>query len=594
MGIYDYGVIVIYFLFIIIIGIVFHKFSKDSSDYFRGGGHMLWWLVGATAFMSQFSAWTFIGAAGKAYREGFLILAIFFGNALGYFVTYFLSGAKYRQLRAVTTMEIVRDRFGRVDEQFFTWLNIPANIMYASIWLFSISTFVSVVFGWNILLCIVGIGIVVILLSSVGGAWAVSASDFMQMMILMPITIVSAIVALAAVGGGSFVHGVTSFAGQLPVNHTNWSAVFSPQLVYLWIFAAVIKQIINVNNPSESYRFLFAKDSDNARKGGLLAAILFLFGPVLWFIPPMVAAILYPDLNVIESLRPLGGRISEGAYVGMGLMHMPQGMVGLMVTAMFACTISNMDTGLNKNSGFFMRSFYMSVLRKGRQEKEYMIASRITTIVLGCFIIVTAIGLNELKGLSLFALMINFSSLVAIPIAIPLIMGLFFKRAPKWSGWSTTVVGLIVSLVLYNNVVDPLIIVKFLGVDIPFTEYMKSEFYMLIVSMFFGVTIMSLWFLGTLYFGKYNTAEYNTQVDEVFANMHTPVITDPEKTKAMDYAQLRMLARLAFPYGVFVFLLALIPNGIGGRLCFSFIGAMIAGVGWLLHRAAQKKAPANV
>ncbi len=590
MGMYDYGVIVVYFAFIILIGIVFHKFSKDSSDYFRGGGHMLWWLVGATGFMSQFSAWTFIGAAGKAYREGFLVLTIFIGNAFGYLITYLFSGAKFRQLRAVTTMEIIRDRFGKANEQFFTWLNIPSNIIYASIWLYSISTFVSVVFGWNIMLCIIGIGIVVIVLSSVGGAWAVSASDFMQMMILMPITIVAAIVAITAVGGGNFLNGTASFVSRLPKEHFNWSAMFSPQLLYLWIFAALLKQIININNPSESYRFLFAKDSENARKGGLLASILFFIGPVLWFIPPMAAAILYPDLTVLEQLRPLGDRISEGAYVGMGLKHLPQGMVGLMVTAMFACTISNMDTGLNKNSGFFMRSFYMRILRKNRSEREYLLASRITTIVLGVLIILTAIGLNQLKGLSLFALMINFSSMVAIPIAIPLIWGLFFRKAPHWAGWSTTLLGLVISWNIYY-VLDPEVIRNLLGIAVPFTKYVYAEFYLLIASMFLGVPLMSAWFFVTLLFSKNNTEDYNKQVDEVFTNMNTPVITDPEKTKAMDYAQLRMLAQLAFPYGIFVILLALIPNDLFGRSCFFMVGMMITVVGWALHRAAQKKAP---
>ena len=29
-----------------------------------------WWLVGTTAFMAQFSAWTFTGAASKAYTDG--------------------------------------------------------------------------------------------------------------------------------------------------------------------------------------------------------------------------------------------------------------------------------------------------------------------------------------------------------------------------------------------------------------------------------------------------------------------------------------------------------------------------------------------
>jgi solute:Na+ symporter, SSS family len=590
MSPYDYAVIVVYFVFIVIIGIAFHKFSKDSSDYFRGGGHMLWWLVGATAFMSQFSAWTFIGSAGKAYRDGFLVLTIYIGNGLGYLVTYLFTGAKYRQLRAVTTMEVIRDRFGKVNEQFFTWLNIPVNVIYASIWLYSISTFISVVFGWNFTLSIVLIGIVVILLSSIGGAWAVSASDFMQMMILMPITIVAAILAIGAVGGGNFFTGLTSFVSRLPENHINWTKLVSPQLVYLWIFAAVLKQIININNPAESYRFLFAKDSDNARKGGLLAAILFFVGPILWFIPPMAAAILYPDLNVIEQLRPLGSRISEGSYVGMGLMHMPQGMVGLMVTAMLAVTISNMDTGLNKNSGFFIRSVYMKILRKNRPEKEYMLASRITTVILGVFIILSAIGLNSIQDLSLFDIMQMFSSMVAIPIAIPLIWGLIFRRAPKWAGWSTTLLGLITSYyVVYG--LNPDIIRNFLGVAVPFTKSIQNEYYNFFAVMFIGVIVMSLWFFFTLLFAKNNSQDYNEQVDELFDNMNTPVITDPEKTKAMDYAQLNMLSKLALPYGVFVMLLAFIPNDITGRFYFILVGAMITLVGWMLKKAAKKKMP---
>jgi hypothetical protein len=274
----------------------------------------------------------------------------------------------------------------------------------------------------------------------------------------------------------------------------------------------------------------------------------------------------------------------------MGLKHLPQGMIGLMVTAMFACTISNMDTGLNKNSGFFMRSFYMRIWRKNRSEQEYLMASRIATIVLGVLIILAAIGLNQIKGLSLFALMLNFSSMVAIPIAIPLIWGLFFRKAPSWAGWSTTVLGLLISLNVYY-VLDPEVVRNLLGIAAPFTTYVYSEFYLLIASMFLGVPLMSAWFLTTLLFSRHNTHDYNQQVDEVFTNMNTPVITDPEKTKAMDYAQLRMLARLAFPYGIFIMLLALIPNDLFGRSCFVMVGMMITVVGWALHRGAQKKAP---
>jgi len=63
--IYEYLVIAAYFLLVIGIGFTFKNMAKKStSDYFRGGGRMLWWMVGSTAFMMQFSAWTFTGAAG--------------------------------------------------------------------------------------------------------------------------------------------------------------------------------------------------------------------------------------------------------------------------------------------------------------------------------------------------------------------------------------------------------------------------------------------------------------------------------------------------------------------------------------------------
>jgi len=73
------AVVIIYFAFLIIIGWAFRNLSKNTSDYFRGGGNVLWWMVGASAFMTQFSSWTFTGAAGKAYTDGLAVAFIFAG-----------------------------------------------------------------------------------------------------------------------------------------------------------------------------------------------------------------------------------------------------------------------------------------------------------------------------------------------------------------------------------------------------------------------------------------------------------------------------------------------------------------------------------
>src|SRR5579859_5305095 len=109
---YDYAVIAFYFLFMLVIGWVCRRFIANTSDYFRGGGKVLWWMVGSSAFMLSFSAWTFTGGAGKAYEDGAIILAIYFGNAIGFFFNFLFFAPRFRQMRVVTAMQAVRKRFG--------------------------------------------------------------------------------------------------------------------------------------------------------------------------------------------------------------------------------------------------------------------------------------------------------------------------------------------------------------------------------------------------------------------------------------------------------------------------------------------------
>src|SRR3954454_8884507 len=197
----DIGVIVFYFVFMTLMSWVFKRFIRNTSDYFRGGGEMLWWMAGAGAFMVSFSAFTFTGNAGKAYSDGPVVLVIFVGNALGFLINYFWFAPVSRQTRAVTAMQVVRVRFGRINEQFFTWLQIPVGTLYAGLWLMGLCVFVSAGFGWNLDATIIATGAVVVFMALVGASWSVMAGDFGQMLILIRSTIVAAVLALMKVGG---------------------------------------------------------------------------------------------------------------------------------------------------------------------------------------------------------------------------------------------------------------------------------------------------------------------------------------------------------------------------------------------------------
>ena len=142
---------------------------------------------------------------------------------------------------------------------------------------------------------------------------------------------------------------------KLPRHHLHWTEGARAEILYLWIIAILIKQFISTNNMIEASRYLNAKDSRQARKAALLASILFIAGPIFWFIPPMVARIVHPDLHgVFPGLK----NPAEGAFVVAGLDNMPAGMLGLLISGIFGATMSNMDIGLNKNAGFFVKNFY--------------------------------------------------------------------------------------------------------------------------------------------------------------------------------------------------------------------------------------------
>jgi hypothetical protein len=66
----DYIVIVLYALLMVLVGLYVVRFNRSAAEYFRGGSRVPWLVAGLSCFMSGFSAWTFTGAAGVAYRAG--------------------------------------------------------------------------------------------------------------------------------------------------------------------------------------------------------------------------------------------------------------------------------------------------------------------------------------------------------------------------------------------------------------------------------------------------------------------------------------------------------------------------------------------
>lgn len=576
----DYVVLAFYFCFMLSMGWMFKRFVRNTSDYFRGGGEMLWWIVGAGAFMTSFSAVTFTGMAGKAYLDGPVVLVIFVGNAIGFFFNWLYFAPVFRQMRCVTAMQAVRKRFGQVNEQFFTWLQIPTGVLYAAIWLNGLAVFTAAAFGWSLEITIIITGSVVVIMSMIGGNWTTTASDFVQLLLLMPITIVAAVLALNHIGG------VSTFVERVPTHFWKWDEVANTNLIVLWVIAMLLQKFASTNNLTDASRYLSVKDSRNARKAAMLGMVLFIIGPVIWFIPPMVARITNPALG--ETFPGLKNP-QDAAYFAIAFQTLPVGMLGLLLSSIFAATMSSMDSGLNRNAGFFVKNFYQMHIRPRASERELMVASVLCTLVMGVLIVLAALWFASLKEVPIFDMMVNFGAWVAVPISVPLIWGMFLRRAPSWAGWSTVVVGLATSYYT-NRYLGSGFGASLLGLE-ELNPRERADWAQL-AGILMNLGVGSLWFVGTTLAHRTRSPGEIERVEEFFTEMRTPVDFDLEEGArggGSDNMQARVMGNLCLIYGAFITLLSVLPNPMLGRAAFVFCGGVMFIVGWLLRRASRVK-----
>src|SRR5579872_3609989 len=124
----DYAVIALYALLMVRVGFYVLRFNRGAAEYFRGGSRVPWLVAGLSSFMAGFSAWTFTGAAGVAYKAGIAATGLYIGNALSFLLGYFIFAARWRRSRITTVMEYLAGRYNPATHQAFSWGTIVFHL----------------------------------------------------------------------------------------------------------------------------------------------------------------------------------------------------------------------------------------------------------------------------------------------------------------------------------------------------------------------------------------------------------------------------------------------------------------------------------
>jgi len=430
----DYLVIALYALLMVRVGFYVLRFNRGAAEYFRGGNRIPWLVAGLSCFMAGFSAWTFTGAAGVAYRSGIAATGLYIGNALSFLLGYFIFAKRWRRSRITTVMEYLSGRFNPATHQIFSWTTILFQLFTSASTLFGLSLFVSSACGFPVTWTILGAGALIVFYCVLGGLWAVVVTDFLQAAILMPFCLVLVVTALARVGGVTgLVHSLPPEMKTIPV---------TGEFGWIYLLSWTIMVSFGYNTSAMAQRYFSVDDERSARKVALLCCGLFFVGAFLWFIPPMAMRVVYPDLHAVWPALP---NASEAAYAVASLTLLPHGLIGVMLAAMFSATMANLSAQFNLKSAILTKDVYQSLFRRFAGEHELLVVGWITTFLIGGATTLIAVVMAA-SGQSVFQIMLKFNTLISLAYGPPALLGLVVRKTPPWSGLASFLTGLVLGM----------------------------------------------------------------------------------------------------------------------------------------------------
>jgi solute:Na+ symporter, SSS family len=573
----DYLVILAYMLTLVWIGKFFARYNKNIADFFKGGSKLPWWVGGISAFMAGFSAWMFTGGAGVVYERGPVGVLALCTGLLGTFFGFLLFAKRWRRTRVTSMFEYVSTRFNLGTQQALSWTFLPSNLFYCSTVLLATSIFVTAALGiseinlaamglpWDISLSavqftIVVSGIVILIYCYFGGLLAVTSADVLSFLIIIPMAVL--IVPLILIKMGSFTQVFTT---PPPLVLPEGKSILGEPITFFFVAMWLISNIHSYNTNPIVQRYWSVPDEHEARKVALLCTVLFVFGIAVWSIPPLAVRHMYPDLSKVwVNLKAP----AEGAYVSACLSVLPHGLVGIMFAAIFAASMSSIDSTLNFVSGIFTNDIYRKTMHKTATEEQMLRVGRLSTLGLGIISILLALTMSSRGGA--FTWMVLMDRIFTTPIVVPLLLGLFFPQRGSRAGLITFAITFAFNLIvtIFFNV-----------------EYSKL--------MFFSFILAYVVFNASAYLLP-DTEDKKAEIRHFFRMLNTPVQVKEELGEvAIDQlSMLRFIGKLASATGLAICLMVFVSQPLPERMKVLIGGSVVLVLGllmlWTDHRQRKR------
>jgi len=451
----DLVIIVAYLAAVVGAGAWFGQRQKTTNRYFLAGQHVPWWAIGASIVATETSTITFISVPGIAYARGgdFTFLQLVFGYLVGRVMIALLFIPSYFSGTIVTVYELLQRRFGGGVRALASSLFITMRTIADGVRLLLTALVLAAVYGSVsgssaesvITASVIGIGVVMIVFTFYGGMEAVVWIEVVQLGIYIGGALAAAIVLARDIPGG--LPAAVDLGRAYGKFHLFDFALDATRTFTFW--AGLIGGCFLTMSTHGTDQFLVQRylctDRPRSAAVALLSSGIVVLAQFIGFlfIGVMLFAFYRPDrlANYASGSPAAPFQASDQVFPDFITRHLPSGLSGLVVAAIFAAAMSS---SLNSIAAAFVADLYRPLVRSV-SDRHLLNVSRLVTIIAGIVQIAVGLAVRH-QSESALNTALGVASLINGPI-----LGVFLLGTLRRGGPAAAMIGMTTGLavVLY-------------------------------------------------------------------------------------------------------------------------------------------------
>ena len=433
--------VVLYLLGTLAIGAWAGTRIKNTADFALAGRRLPLIMVVTTTFATWFGAETVMGIPAKFVQGGLgaVVEDPFGAGTCLILVGLFFAARLYKQ-NLLTIGDFYRQRYGKGIEVFcsiaiiLSYLGWVAAQITALGLVFSVLTNGAMSETTGMLVGTLAVLVYVV----IGGFLAVAWTDFIQMIVLVVGLSVIAVFASDLAGGAG---PVLNFA----TSQNLWNFFPPPTFTEIAFFVAAGLTMMLGSIPQQDVfqRVMSAKDAGTAQKGAVIGGVSYI---LFAFVPMFV--VLSAVVVMGDSAMELAKNDYQRLLPTFVLTKMPLVMQILFFGALVSAIKSTSSATLLAPSTSFVENILKN-LHPGMTDKQQLLAMRVTIVAFTGIVLAYAIAM---KGTPIYDLVSTAYQVTLVGAFVPLLMGIYWKRATTQGAIFSVVAGIVVWVLFFPQI----------------------------------------------------------------------------------------------------------------------------------------------